>query len=55
MPRDEQKVITESMNETGMRDIVFGAQDPIKAGGKRNKKTRKGRRKRSKKTRRRRQ
>jgi hypothetical protein len=55
MPRDEQKVITDSMNETGIRDIVFGAQDPIKVGGKRHKKTRKGRRKRSKKTRRRRQ
>jgi hypothetical protein len=58
MHRNEQKVLTDSMNDTGMRDIVFGAQDPIKAGGKRNKKTRKGTkrklRKRGKKTMRRR-
>jgi hypothetical protein len=55
MPRDEQKVLTESMNTAGIHDIVFGTQDPIKVGGKRNKKTRKARRHRSKKTRRRRQ
>jgi hypothetical protein len=54
MPRDEQKVLTESMNTAGIHDIVFGTQDPIKVGGKRSKKTRKGRRNRSKKTRRRR-
>jgi hypothetical protein len=59
MSRDEQKVLTDSMNATAIRDIVFGAQDPIKAGGKGRKTTRKGTkrkvRKRSKKTRRRRQ
>ena len=54
MPRDEQKVLTESMNMTGIRDIVFGTQDSNYVGGKRHKKTRKGRRKRSKKTKRRR-
>ena len=53
MPRDEQKVLTDSMNDTGMRDIVFGAQDPIKVGGKRRRKTRKRRRKNRKITRRR--
>ena len=55
MSRDEQKVLTDSMNAAAIRDIVFGAQDPIKVGGKSRKKIRKGRRKRSKKTRRRRQ
>jgi hypothetical protein len=54
MPRDEQKVLTESMNTAGIHDIVFGTQDPIKVGGKRRKTTRKARRHRSKKTRRRR-
>jgi hypothetical protein len=42
MSRDEQKVLTDSMNATAIRDIVFGAQDPIKAGGKGRKTTRKG-------------
>jgi hypothetical protein len=42
MPRDEQKVLTKSMNETSIRDIVFGAQEPTKVGGKRRKTTRKG-------------
>jgi hypothetical protein len=55
MPRDEQKVMIDNMNVTGIHDIVFGAQEPNKVGGKRRKKTRKGRRKRSKKSRRRRQ
>jgi len=59
MPRDQQKVMTDNMNATGMHEIVFGAQDPNNVGGKRRKKTRKGTkrkvRKRSKKTRRRRQ
>jgi hypothetical protein len=41
MPRDEQKVLNESMNETGMRDIVFGAPQMNNIGGKRHKKTRK--------------
>jgi capsule polysaccharide export protein KpsE/RkpR len=41
MPREEQRVLIDNMNETGVRDIVFGAQEPIKAGGKRHKKTRK--------------
>jgi hypothetical protein len=53
MPRDEQKVLTDNMNETGMRDIVFGAQDSNYVGGKRRKKTRKRRRKNRKMTRRR--
>jgi len=53
MSRDEQKVLTDSMNATAIRDIVFGTQDPIKAGGKRHKKTRKRRRKNRKMTRRR--
>ena len=55
MPRDEQKVLTESMNDTGIRDIVFGTQQTNNVGGKKRRKTRKGRRKRSKKSRRRRQ
>jgi hypothetical protein len=42
MPRDEQKVLTQSMNDNGVRDIVFGAQEPTKVGGKRRKRTRKG-------------
>jgi hypothetical protein len=41
MPRNEQKVLTESMNETDMRDIVFGAQDSTYVGGKKRKTTRK--------------
>jgi len=53
MSRDEKKVLTDSMNATAIRDIVFGAQDPIKVGGKRRKKTRKGSRKNRKMTRRR--
>jgi len=43
MPRNEQKVLTESMNDTSMRDIVFGAQDLNYVGGKRRKKTRRRR------------
>ena len=42
MPRDEQKVITDNMNATGMHDIVFGTQHTNNVGGKRRKKTRKG-------------
>ncbi len=42
MPRDEQKVLTDSMNATAIRDIVFGAQEPTKVGGKGRKRTRKG-------------
>ena len=53
MPRDEQKVLTESMNETGIRDIVFGTQQTNNVGGKKRRKTRKRRRHRSKMTRRR--
>jgi len=53
MPRNEQKVLTESMNETGMRDIVFGAQDSNYVGGKRRKKTRRRRRNNRKMSRRR--
>jgi hypothetical protein len=46
MPREEQKVITDNMNATGMHDIVFGAQDPNNVGGKRRKTTRKQRKNR---------
>ena len=42
MSREEQKVMTDNMNKTGMRDIVFGAQDPNNVGGKKRKRTRKG-------------
>jgi hypothetical protein len=42
MSRDEQKVMTDSMNTAGIHDIVFGAQEPTKVGGKRRKRTRKG-------------
>ena len=42
MPRDEQKVMIDNMNVTGIHDIVFGAQEPNKVGGKRRKRTRKG-------------
>jgi hypothetical protein len=42
MPRDEQKVLNESMNETGIHDIVFGTQQTNNVGGKRRKRTRKG-------------
>jgi hypothetical protein len=55
MPREEQRVLIDNMSTTDMRELVFGMQDPIKAGGKRHKKTRKGSRKRGKKSRRRRQ
>jgi hypothetical protein len=54
MPRNEQKVMTDSMSATGMRELVFGAQEPTKVGGKKRRKTRKGRRKRGKKSMRRR-
>ena len=53
MPRDEQKVLTESMNDTGIRDIVFGTQPTNNVGGKKRKTTRKRRRKKRKMTRRR--
>jgi hypothetical protein len=53
MPRDEQKVLTESMNDTGIRDIVFGTQQTNNVGGKKRRKTRKGRRKKRKMSRRR--
>ena len=42
MPRDEQKVLSQNMNETGVRDIVFGSQHPNNVGGKKRKTTRKG-------------
>ena len=42
MPRDEQKIMTDNMNATGMHDIVFGTQHPNNVGGKRRKTTRKG-------------
>ena len=44
MPIDEQKVITDNMNATGMHDIVFSTQRANNVGGKKRK-TRKGRRK----------
>ena len=53
MPRREQKVLTDSMNATGMHDMVFGMKHPNNIGGKRRKKTRKGRGKNRKMTRRR--
>ena len=57
MTRDEQKVITDNMNATGMHDIVFGTQHANNVGGKKRKTTRKGTkrkvRKNRKKTRRR--
>jgi len=53
MPRGEQKDIIDNMTATAMRELVFGAQDPIKVGGKRRKTTRKRRRKNRKMTRRR--
>jgi hypothetical protein len=46
MSRDEQKVMTDNMNATGMHDIVFGTQDQNNVGGKRRKKTRKVRKNR---------
>jgi hypothetical protein len=52
MPREEQKVITDNMNATGMHDIVFGTQHANNIGGKKRKTTRK-RRKNRKMTRRR--
>ena len=55
MPRDEQKVLTDSMSATGIRDIVFGAQNSNYVGGKKRKTTRKRRRKNRKMSRRRRQ
>ena len=42
MPRDEQKVMTDNMNATGMYDVVFGAQYANNIGGKRRKTARKG-------------
>ena len=54
MPRDEQKVMIDNMNAIGIHDIVFGVKHPNNVGGKRHKKTRKGRRKRGKKSMRRR-
>jgi hypothetical protein len=54
MPRDEQKVMIDNMHAAGIHDIVFGAQHANIVGGKRHKKTRKGRRKRGKKSMRRR-
>ena len=48
LPRDEQKVMTDNMNATGIRDIVFGAQDSNNVGGKKRKTTRKRRRKKRK-------
>ena len=53
MPRDEQKVMTDSMSATGIRDIVFGTQEPTKVGGKKRRKTRKRRRNNRKMSRRR--
>lgn len=53
MPREEQKVITDNMNDTGMYDIVFGTQSANNIGGKKRKTTRKRRRKNRKMTRRR--
>jgi len=53
MPRDEQQVMTDNMSATGMRDIVFGAQDSNYVGGKKRKTTRKRRRKNRKMSRRR--
>jgi hypothetical protein len=42
MPREEQKIMTDNMNATGMHDIVFGTQHANNVGGKRRKNTRKG-------------
>ena len=53
MPRYEQKVMIDNMNATGMHDMVFGVKHPNNIGGKRYKKTRKGRGKNRKMTRRR--
>jgi len=53
MPRNEQKVMTDSMSATGMRELVFGAQEPTKVGGKKRRKTRKRRRNNRKMSRRR--
>ena len=53
MPRDEQKVMIDSMNTTDIHDIVFGAQHANNVGGKKRKTTRKRRRKNRKMTRRR--
>ena len=41
MPIDEQKVITDNMNATGMHDIVFSTQRANNIGGKKRKTTRK--------------
>jgi hypothetical protein len=41
MSREEQKVMTDNMNATGMHDIVFGTQHPNNVGGKKRKTTRK--------------
>jgi hypothetical protein len=53
MPIDEQKVITDNMNATGLHDIVFSTQRANNVGGKKRKNTRKRRRKNRKMTRRR--
>ena len=42
MPREEQKIMTDNMNATGMHDIVFDTQHANNVGGKRRKTTRKG-------------
>jgi hypothetical protein len=59
MSREEQQIITDSMNKTDMYNIVFGTQDRNNVGGKKRRKTRKGTkrkvRKNRKMTRRRRQ
>ena len=51
MPRDEQKLMTDNMNATGMHDIVFGTKHPNNVGGKKRKKTRKGTKRKVRKTR----
>ena len=51
MPRDEQKIMTDRMNATGIHDIVFGAQNANNVGGKRRKTTRKGTKRKVRKTR----
>ena len=51
MPRDEQQVMADSMNDTGIRDIVFGTQQTNNVGGKGRKKTRKGTKRKLRKTR----
>jgi hypothetical protein len=55
MSLGQQKIMADKMNDIGIHDIVFGVKHPNNVGGKRHKKTRKGRRKRGKKSMRRRQ